>query len=82
MNTIVIWDQCGQDAIKFFVLKGDYLHLHEIYLGSVDNQEKQDELNELLSYDDLGQPKVKMVDKFPYGTYQYGDIVIVCGFIP
>jgi hypothetical protein len=82
MKTIVIWDQCGQSPIESFVLEGDYTHLNGVYINIAGDQEKQDELDEILSYDDFGRPKVKMLNGFPSDIYEVGDVVIVCGFVP
>jgi len=82
MKTVVIWDTMEAD-IKFFVLEGDYRHLDQVYLNSCGEdqiEEKQDELNDVLAYDEHGRPKVKMLDSFP--LEEKPDFVVVCGFIP
>lgn len=81
MKTVVIWNTFGEEQIKFFVLDGDYSHLNETYLNSMDNEANQDELNEILAYDDKGKPKVNMLVDFPL-PIAIEDKVIVCGFIP
>ncbi len=80
MNTIIIFDQCGESAVTFFVVDGDFSHLHEVYLNTYSEdptlEAKQDELGALLS---------PLVPKtfFPYSCYVYGQTrVIVAGFIP
>jgi hypothetical protein len=83
-KTIVIWDT-QIDPIQFFILDGDYGHLNECYINSVENENGQRELNKLLDYNDEGVPKVSMLDRFPLEeiTEANGPVrVIVAGFLP
>lgn len=78
-NTIVIWDTCGEDEIKFFVVEKDISHLNNVYINSSSTtEEKEDELNQYMPEEGL-----HMVDSFPYSQYiSMETAVIVCGFIP
>ena len=92
MKTIVIWDQCGQADISFFVVQGDKSHLNNLYIGGYITEEQEDEINQMIAYNDDGNPQVKMLMQFP--TYELSYInngrtvfdfdvkIITCGFIP
>jgi hypothetical protein len=82
MKTVIIWDACGEDAIKFLVVRGDYSHLDGVYLNSEASAAEEAELNDLVI--DEGYIR-KMSDDFPLKEFALGssDIqVIVCGMVP
>jgi len=81
-KTVVIWDQVGQDSIKFAILNGDYSELDGVYINHA-NQGLEDVvwLSNLI-YDDNGKELVTFVDTFPVDAVKDGAIVIVAGFIP
>ena len=82
MKTVIIWDSCGEDDIKFLVVQGDYIHLDGVYLNSNATAAQEDELNDLVM--DEGQMR-KMSDEFPlreFSTSLSNIQVIVCGFCP
>jgi hypothetical protein len=81
MKTVFIWDEMVGE-IKFFVVDGDYRHLNNIYINGSDDDEKLDQLNEILAYDDAGKPKVTMLTEFPAQDVKDGAFVIVAGFLP
>jgi len=83
MKTIVIWDQCGQEPIKFFILKGDKTHLDGIYINNAEQDpELQEELTDMV-FDESGNTIMKMYKKFPMQTVRRPDTkVITCGFLP
>lgn len=81
MKTVFIWDEM-QGELKFFVVDGDYRHLNNIYINTVDNEEQQDQLNEVLGYDEQGQPKITMLTEFPVQEVKDGAFVVVAGFLP
>lgn len=80
MRTVVIWDT-QIDPIQFFILEGDYRHLNGTYINSIEDNDRQEELNNLLAYNDRGVPKVEMLEKFPLPLWP-DDVVIVAGFLP
>lgn len=81
-KTVLIYDQCGLEPIKFYVLEGDYTHLNHVYInGSEDDEAKADELSSLM-YGKDGQVKLKAKKGFPYKAVKAGAAVIVAGFLP
>jgi hypothetical protein len=81
-KTIVIWDQIGQDDIKFAILDGDYSELDGIYINnSLQEPEDVNRLSDLI-YDDNGREIATFVDKFPVDLVKEGAVVIVAGFLP
>lgn len=82
MKTIIIWDQCGQDALTFFVVDGDLSHLDKVYINDNDDEALVDELNNLV-FDAEGQNKFKSYKKFPRKTSMNpATKIIVAGFAP
>jgi hypothetical protein len=83
MNTIIIFDQCGEAPVLFFVVDGDYSYLSGVYINSVSEDDEagiyeglQDELS-------LIQEKYPAHAEFPHYNYIPGDTaVIVAGFLP
>ena len=84
MKTIVIWDNCGQSPITFFVVEGDYRHLDGVYINSDDaTNEQLDALNALIYQpNESGDYVHDALDRFPTDQFQPGDVVIVAGFLP
>lgn len=85
MNTIIIWDQCGEDDIKFAVIDGDHSRLNGSYLnGTMLDPELDEELNRIIfGGNDSGELAVEMLEDFPHEAYTPGKTsVICCGFIP
>lgn len=81
-QTVVIWDQVGQDDIKFAILDGDYSELDGLYLNNAhQEQEDLDRLSNLI-YDENGKEIATFVDKFPIDLVKAGAVVIVAGFLP
>jgi hypothetical protein len=82
IKTIVIWDQIGQDDIKFAILDGDYSELDGVYINN--SLQEPDDVNRLsdLIYDDSGREIAAFVDKFPVELVKEGAVVIVAGFLP
>jgi hypothetical protein len=81
-KTVVIWDQIGQDDIKFAILDGDYSELDGVYINnSMQDPEDTDRLGSLI-YDDNGKEIATFVAKFPVDLVKEGAIVIVAGFLP
>ncbi|MBB3004417.1 hypothetical protein FHX57_006799 [Paraburkholderia tropica] len=82
MQTVLIWDECGQNDIRFVVLDDDYSELNGIYVNnSLQESEDQDRVNDLI-YDDEGRYKVEFLVEFPVEAVKAGAIVIVAGFLP
>lgn len=67
MQTVLIWDECGQDDIRFVVLDDDYSELNGIYINNAcQEQEDQDRLNDLI-YEEDGQYKVAFLKDWVSG---------------
>lgn len=79
-RTIIIWDQCGQDSITFYVVDRDVSYLNGIYLNITDTPDAL--CNEL--DDIIASPKFVALVAFPIEVIrEYPDTkVIVCGFVP
>lgn len=82
MKTVLIYDQCGQEDVKFAVIEKDVSHLSGIYINNSENDlELEDELSDLL-YDKNGESLVELSKEFPVQAVIEGAKVIVCGFLP
>ncbi len=82
MKTVLIFDQCGEAPIEFYVLKGDYSRLADVYVNSTEADEAlADELNDLF-YDAEGKKLLKPKKRFPVNAVKNGALVITCGFLP
>lgn len=82
MKTVLIYDQCGQEDVKFVVIDKDVSHLDGIYINNSENSmELVNELCDLL-YANNGDKLVKFSEKFPTQDVIDGAKVIVCGFFP
>lgn len=83
MKTVMIYDQCGQDDIKFAVLDGDYSHLNGAYINSTETSDDvAEELSDLLYDPESGNNRVELLEHFPIDAVKNGAIVIVAGFLP
>lgn len=80
MKTVLIWDQCGQEMIKFAVLDGDYRRLNRTYINM--GSEDEDELNCLVYNNETGKYLLNFSEEFPYNTVKEGAFVIVAGILP
>lgn len=83
-NTIIIWDQCGENPITFFWTEGDYSKLAGTYINSGEDEDKEEALNVLLAWDKgSGEPTLETFEYFPHNKYKAGETaIIVCGFVP
>lgn len=82
MKTVVIWDSCGVEPIRFFVVNRDLEHLNGKFYGSVDCSEEDGQEVSNLVYTDSGEQYVEMMDSFPVDAVKAGAKVIVCGYMP
>ena len=82
-KTIVIWDTCGLEAIRFFVVDQSITRMDGVYINQTDlTDEQSDEINSMMCHED-GQYKVEMLYKFPLEiAREEGVCVIVMGFLP
>lgn len=81
-QTVLIYDQCGQEDVQFVVLDGDYSELNGIYINNAHQEESdQERLNDLI-YDEDGLHKVQFMKEFPVDAVKAGAVVIVAGFLP
>ena len=90
MKTVLIFDQCGQEPIKFVVLDGDYERFSGVYINAVvEGTKKQRELGDKLQ-EELGEVlygtdskfKISVSEEFPCDAVKEGALVVVCGFLP
>ena len=82
MKTVVIYDSCGEEELKFFVVNGDWRRFNRIYMNStLCDKALQDELDTKL-FTPEGNFRGTMTTKFPTEAVKEGAAVIVCGFIP
>lgn len=85
MKTIVIWDTCGVENLKFFILSGDKSHLDNVYLNAYSDDAEQNKLQvelDALVYGPDGCSMVNVLDEFPVCAIMPGDKVIAAGFLP
>jgi hypothetical protein len=87
MQTVIIWDSCGEDAVKFFVVEGDKRDLDGTFISSViDEKRTEEKMYALLGLVmDEGETR-KMETDFNSEKFRKpvreGAPIIVCGFIP
>lgn len=85
-DIVVIWDQLGQEPLRFFVTQNPrFLEMDRLYINTyTDDAEERAKLGELcaLMYDDNGNCKQMMLDTFPCEVVRQGASVVVCGFLP
>lgn len=80
MKTLFIYNSFDNMA-EFFILDGDYSHLDDTIINEVGNEDKANELNDLLFNKD-GYSRVTMQDTLPdYKTTPWDKVVNV-GFAP
>lgn len=82
IKTLIIYDQCGQEEIKFYVVQGDYTHLDGIYINSMQDEGLVEELVNLFYDCETGQDLLTPEDSFPLKAVKDGALVIVAGFLP
>lgn len=81
MQTVMIYDQCGERALEFYIFDADLRHLDAVYLNDIVSPiGKRRELDNLM-YDSEGNTKVRPVCKedIVKGILM-GACLIVCGF--
>lgn len=79
-KTVIIFDQCGELPIQFFVVEGDFRVVDRIYLNTDnDAPEAEATLNELMEKE---LTRDKALDEFPTTAVLEGAFVVVCGFVP
>ena len=85
-NIVVIWDQLGQEPLRFFVTQIQrFLEMDRLYINTyTDDADEEAKLAELctLMYDDDGNCKQTMLDTFPCDAVRAGASVVICGFLP
>ena len=79
MNTIFIYDESYAE-IRFFVLDGDYSHLEGVYINTCEDKERVEELDDII-FDEDGDFKIELYDRFPVDKVKPDTKVIVCGLI-
>ena len=86
MKTICIWDTCGQEPLKYFVVEGDQSHLDGTYINLDGDEDRQDELNKLTWDEEKDESTVEFLDAFPKELFSQfpneGIEVIAVGFLP
>lgn len=75
MKTIIIYDQCGEKPIEFYVYNGDCCELDGHYINGVDDQTKDERLLSIVENN-------TKYTSFPEGEMGPDTIVIVAGFLP
>ena len=81
MKTVIIYDQCYEAPLSFYVVDGDYSELNGVYGNSVKSDEiAQGNLFKLVFNEDWTQKPA--LAEFPVEAVKAGAIVIVAGFIP
>jgi len=82
MNTIIIWDSCGVEEIKFFNLLGDYSRFNNCYINSVDcSSEILDEMLDLFYPNNKSLEPTPLYD-FPKSLVFENTVIVACGELP
>lgn len=83
MKTVIVWDMCGQENVRFAVLDGDFTHLSGVYINDADvDTDKENELSSIF-YDEEGQDKQELREQFPVEVVKSEECaVITAGFYP
>lgn len=82
MNTIIIYDQCGAEPLKFYSVEGDYSKFNNVYINAAaEDEDKQPELDALYEELDLFITGLEPMPMFPVGLVMKDTKVIVCGFL-
>lgn len=79
VQTVLIYDQCGEQPISFIVVEGDQRKFSGCYINT--DHPNAASLSDFL-YSKDGEFKHKKSRKFPRKAVKRGAYVIVCGFIP
>lgn len=80
---VVIWDQLGQDPLKFFITENaSFLKLDRVYINDAAASAKLERQLSRLMYNEDGTYKQTLLDVFPVEEVRNGATVIVCGFLP
>ncbi len=89
MRTVVIWDNCGQEPLQFFVVEGDWSKYDRLYINTYTEKtaegKKLDRLLKELSgfmYGFEGNMLQSLSKEFPIDEVKAGARVVVCGFLP
>lgn len=82
MKTVFIYDQVLEMPLSFLVVDGDYSHLNNCYINSMDCTEEQaDEINKLVFNEDWTYVQ-GFVEEFPAYEVVKGAKVVIIGFLP
>lgn len=87
MKTVMIWDECGQEPIRYVVLEGDFRKFDRVYVNTYTKDKKEQELQRelcALVYDEhTGEKLHEMTEEFPVNAVSRDyAFVIVAGFLP
>ena len=76
MKTVIIFDSCGEEDLKFYIVDGDWSILDKFYVGCTSPTVEQEKLMvQLLE-------KESYVKEFPVEAVKEGAKVIVHGYAP
>ena len=76
MKTLIIYDQCGQEALEFYLMDCEWSKINGIYINNADNSEESEKyLMETLE-------KAEKCDTFPLSRMSEIQAVAICGFLP
>lgn len=81
-KTVLIYDQLGQDELKFLVVEGDYRHLHGVYSNSTKTTKEQEDQINTLVFNEEWYLKDGFVTEFPTQAVIDGAYVVTIGFLP
>lgn len=82
MKTVFIYDQVLEMPLSFLVVDGDYSHLNNCYINSMDCTEEQaDEIDKLIFNEDWTYVE-GFVEEFPTDEVLKGAKVAIIGFLP
>ena len=85
MKTIVIWDSCGEEGIKFCILEGNHYQLNNLYINDANLPDDSASILEETFLNEYGTFKREIIwlPEFPREV-MLQDLckVIVCGILP
>lgn len=79
MQTVMIYDELDGQGVGFILFDEDMTRFNNTYVNDM-NSQLSSELCDII-FDDDGEYKVKVLDKFPTEAVRNGAEVIVAGFI-
>lgn len=85
MKTVLIYDSCGTDPLRFAVVEGDWSKYQGLYINTWTKDKKLQKLLEELytkTWTEDGQCLLDLTEEFPVDAVRSGANVVTIGFLP